>query len=377
MLRSHDELYGFSMRINFVAYLGLVFTFVTVLFVAMISVAHSKDRPKAPASEYDLSHWNITLPVDLNRDGKVDSISVKDIKKYSHPDFFYLNDENHMVFVAPNKGALTKNTSNTRSELRYMLRGKNKKIKTNHALNNFAVQANYNSDKFGSVGGKMQATLQVDHVALNANNPDKKPAYSVVVGQIHAVKYKGSDSKFGYGNEPLKIYYKKWPHHKTGSVFWNYERNLPKNDSNRRDISYPVWGQGWDIKDDPGAMGVALGEEFSYSVNVHKNIMYLTFESDGKPTIRHQINLANNVDANGKVDELDNPYAYGGDSLYFKAGAYNQCTVKHDPQFWSTGCEGTGDWAKDKANGDYTQVAFSRLVVDKSSAPNGETELTD
>ena len=56
----------------------------------------------------------------------------------------------------------------------------------------------------------MDATLRVDHVA---GNPNKKPAYSVVVGQIHAMKYKNTSSGFGYGNEPLKIYYKKWPGH--------------------------------------------------------------------------------------------------------------------------------------------------------------------
>ncbi|MBL4854337.1 MAG: polysaccharide lyase family 7 protein [Robiginitomaculum sp.] len=139
------------------------------------------DRSLAPASKFDLSHWNITLPVDLNKDGKVDSISVKKIQKYSHPDFFYLDDQANMVFVAPNKGAKTKNTSNTRSELRYMLRGKNTKIKTHSGGNNFAVQARRDSNKFGSVGGKMEATLTVDHVAVNAANPDKKPTFGAYI----------------------------------------------------------------------------------------------------------------------------------------------------------------------------------------------------
>lgn len=345
---------------------------VTILAIAGMAVAKKsvvKDKDLAPASQFDLSHWKITLPVDLNGDGKVDEISVRDLKKYSHPDFFYLDEQNHMVFVAPNKGAKTKNTSNTRSELRYMLRGKNTKIKTHSAANNFAVEARKDSDKFGAVGGKMEATLKVDHVALNAGNPDRKPAYSVVVGQIHATKYKSTKSGFGYGNEPLKIYYKKWPEHKTGSVFWNYERNLAKEDPNRKDISHPVWGKAWDDKNDPGLDGISLGETFSYTVNVHKNTMYLAFKNAGKPTVKHQINLANNIDANGQLDPLDNRYSYGGDTLYFKAGAYNQCSVKDDPSFWSTNCGGTGEWPVDKANGDYAQVTFSDLVVGDSTAP--------
>ncbi len=328
-----------------------------------------KDKSLAPASQFDLSHWNITLPVDENNDGKVDSISVKDLETYSHPNFFYLDEQNRMVFTAPNKGAKTKNTTNTRSELRYMLRGKNRRIKTHSAANNFAVLARKDSDKFGSVGGKMEATLTVDHVARRAENPSKKPAFSAVIGQIHAVKYESTKSGFGFGNEPLKIYYKKWPDHDTGSVFWTYERNLAKDNPDRTDIAYPVWGNLWDNPADPGEGGIALGEEFSYVVNVHQNTMYLTFERAGSPAAEYAINLANNIDANGNVDALDNRYSYGGDSLYFKAGIYNQCSTKNDPGFWYAACNGTGDWDVDKENGDYAQATFSRLVVGASSAP--------
>lgn len=353
-----------------VLWVSLFFLISTALPTITLAQSNGiKNRALAPASVFDLSHWNITLPIDLNKDGKGDSISVKQIKKYSHPDFFYLNEQSQMVFVSPNKGAKTKNTSNTRSELRYMLRGEKTRIKTHSGGNNFAVEARKGSNKFGSVGGKMEATLKVEHVALNAANPNKKPTYSVVVGQIHAVKYDNNKSGFGYGNEPLKIYYKKWPSHNTGSVFWTYERNLAKSDPNRTDIAYPVWGHTWENQSDPDVNGIALGEEFSYTVNVHKNTMYLTFESPTKDKVEYKINLANNVDANGQVDPLDNRYSFGGDSLYFKAGAYNQCSTKKSSGFWYPSCDGTGDWVTDKANGDYVQVTFSRLVVDKSIAP--------
>lgn len=344
----------------------------SILSIAATANAQSKgikDAKLAPASHFDLSHWNITLPKDLNKDGKVDTISVKALKKYSHPDYFYLDDQNHMVFVAPNKGAKTKNTSNTRSELRYMLRGKNKKIKTSSAANNFALFSRTDSDKFGSIGGRMDATLRVDHVARNAGNPNKKAAYSAVIGQIHSVKYESTKGGFGFGNEPLKIFYKKWPSHETGSVFWTYERNLPKADPNRKDIAYPVWGNLWDNPSAPGADGIALGEDFSYTVNVHKNTMYLTFGSAAKGTVNYALNLTNNVDAYGKADPLDNRYSYGGGTHYFKAGVYNQCSTKNDEGPWSIACAGTGDWETDKANGDYAQATFSKLTVGPSTAP--------
>jgi len=327
------------------------------------------DGNPVPAKAFDLSEWNITLPMDKNKDGKPDQVSVKKIKKYSHPDYFYLNDEGGMVFAAPNKAATTKNSSNTRSELRHMLRGKNTSHKTHGYKNNFAVEARAGSNKFARIGGRLDATLKVDHVSKNAGDSSTKAAYSVVVGQIHAVKYDNTSSGFGYGNEPIKIYYKKFPDHEYGSVFWNYERNLAKKDKNRDDIAYPVFGNTWENPEDPGMNGIKLGEEFSYTINVHRNVMYLTFTSPRLGTKTYRKSLVQNIDPYGQVDPLDNKYSYGGDSLYFKAGAYNQCSTKKGGGNWYAGCAGTGDWETDKANGDYVQVTFSELTVGESTPP--------
>jgi poly(beta-D-mannuronate) lyase len=347
---------------------------VSLLFIASCAktelpttLSNKLDTSNAiPADRFDLSHWKINVPVDLDNNNKIDEISVKDIQDYSHPDFFYLDENGGMVFTAPNKALTSANSSNTRSELRQMLRGSNTKIKTSHAGNNFGLEAHPLSERFGAVGGKMEATLKVDHVALRAGNPHKPAAFSVVVGQIHAGKDKALVAKnlgFGWGNEPIKIYYKKWPGHEKGSVFWNYERNLPKEDSNRTDISYPIWGNLWENTNDPLDKGIALGEEFSYTINVYESTMYLAFSTEGKPTVEYKINLANNVNAYGKIDEKDHPLGYTGDALYFKAGAYNQCSTKDAPGIWYAACLGTGDWETDKRNGDYTQVTFSRLKL--------------
>ncbi len=330
----------------------------------------AKDDGKSlpPASKFDLSHWKITLPTDDNGDNKPDEITVAKIQKYSHPDFFYLNDQGAMVFASPNKAPSTKNSSNTRSELRYMLRGKNTRIKTHSAENNFAVEARKDSDKFGSVGGKMEATVAVNHVAKNSSNPSARAAYSTVVGQIHATKYSNNKGGFGWGNEPIKIFYKKWPNHDMGSVFWTYERNLAKDDPNRTDIDYPVFGNSWISDQDPGQKGIALNEEFSYTINVHRNTMYLTFYNERHGTVKFKKSLVSQIDANGKADTFDNRYSYGGDTLYFKAGNYNQCSVtKGEGGLWSAGCAGTGDWETDKANGDYSQSTFTKLVVGNST----------
>ncbi len=345
------------------------------LLLALPLVAVAEDKP---GDKFDLGFWKLTLPLDDNQDGKIDEVKVGSISDYSHPDFFYLDEQGYLVFTAPNKAITTANSTNTRSELRQMLRGKNTRIGTHDPKNNFSLKAHRGSRSFALVGGQMEATLKVLHVARNARHGTKKPAYSVVVGQIHAVKDQGVINKgkgFGWGNEPLKIYYKKWPDHETGSVFWTYERNLARDNPDRTDIAYPVWGNTWENPEDPGENGIALGELFNYNVNVHGNIMYLTFRTtDPSKTVTYQIDLSDNVDANGIVDEKDNPKGYSGDAMYFKAGAYNQCSATDDPAMWYTACEGTGDWATDQANGDYASVAFRRIHLSQSVDPNPKAD---
>ncbi|MFP5300541.1 polysaccharide lyase family 7 protein [Cobetia sp. SIMBA_158] len=322
----------------------------------------ANDTP--PAEAFNLDTWKLTLPMDGNGDGKVDEIKVSDLQSYRHADYFYLDDEDHLVFVTPNKAFTTPNSSNARTELRQMLRGTDTSIGTHDPQNNFALASHKHADQYAQVGGFLEATLRVEHVAERSRKPDRKSAYSVVVGQIHAGKDKAlmeEDEGFGHGNEPLKIFYKKLPDQDTGSVFWNYEKNLAKEDPRRTDVSYAVWGNDWSSNADPGEEGISLGETFSYKVVVKGDIMHLTFNAEGHPTRNFEINLADNVDANGQVDQEDLPAGYAGDWMYFKAGSYNQCNTKPS----SNACEGTGEWAKDEANGDYAKVVFTELESGK------------
>ncbi len=346
-----------------------VFMFKAVIFISLMTlVSGCASTSDVPAEKFDLSHWKITVPLDQDNNGKADDIDTKALMSYQHADFFYLDKNGSLVFTSPNKAITTQNSSNTRSELRQMIRGLDSSIDTKSYGNNFALAAHQDAAYFDQIGGRLEATLKVNHVARNAKHP-KKPAYSVVVGQIHAGKDKAliaEGNGFGWGNEPIKIYYKKWPNHKTGSVFWTYERNLPKDDPNRTDIAYSVWGNTWENSDDPKSLGVALGEEFSYTINVVNNVMHLNFTLQNRATVVYQIDLTNNIDANGKIDVKDNVAGYTGDWHYFKAGAYNQCSTKDAEGMWYAGCSGTGDWAVDKENGDYTSVTFSKLKLSKA-----------
>ena len=322
------------------------------------SVAAAEDTP--PAQVFDLTTWKLTLPMDADGDDEVDEISVGELQSYQHPDYYYLNDNNHLVFVTPNSAFTTPNSSNARTELRQMLAGADDAFGPKAPEQNFALASHPEADRYAQIGGYLDATLRVDHVAERTDKPDRAAAYSVVIGQIHAGKDEAvlaQDNGFGHGNEPLKIYYKKFPDHETSSVFWNYERNLEKDDPERIDISHAVWGNDWSGSEDPGEAGIALGESFRYRVEVKDDVMHLTFASDGHPTRTFEQNLADNVGPDGEVDEADHPQGYAGDWMYFKAGSYNQCNTKPE----SGACLGTGVWETDQQHGDYAQVVFSEL----------------
>ena len=354
-------------------YHGVWRAVVGLIFLGAMGLGTSPALAESPGYYFDFKFWKLTLPLDANLDGKVDEVSVRSLADYSHPDFFYLDENRNLIFTAPNKAKTTSGSSNTRSELRQMLRSRNTRIGTHDPKNNFSLRAHKGYRRFATVGGQMEATLKVLHVARNAANETKKPAYSVVVGQIHADKDQdviNEGKGFGWGNEPIKIYYKKWPNHETGSVFWTYERNLPRNDKDRTDIAYPVWGNTWENANDPGSEGIALGQWFNYNINVHKSIMYLTFRTvDPAKTVTYQVDLSDNIDPYGNVDAKDNPRGYSGDAMYFKAGAYNQCSTLDKDGIWYAGCACTGDWSTDEANGDYASVAFRRIQLSGSVDP--------
>jgi len=295
-----------------------------------------------------------------------DGTRAEDLTKFQHEDFFYTVIDGTMRWVAyktPNSGVTSKNSSNTRTEL--------------HEKREWTPEQ----------GGKLTGTCKVMHVSTSGD-ARVAASYSVVIGQIHSGE--------GHENEPIKIFYKKFPGHTKGSVFWNYEINTAGDDnSGRWDYSYPVWGYDMSIvgsspTDYPTEPkdGIELGEEFSYEINVHKGIMYVTFESEGHKTVKFTKNLiqseyttkADIPEQTQKLfvpigqDGVERAEAYAGELNYFKQGAYNQTNGK-DPEtnmVWCAGAETYGgDIAKQYENGDYVEVWFREATVGMSSVPDG------
>ncbi len=287
----------------------------------------------------------------------------KKLVGYGNDDFFYAEtegDTDWVVYKTPNSGTTSKTSKNTRTEL--------------HQKNYWKTED----------GGNLTGTLKVKHVSTSGD-PRVAASYSVVVGQIH--------SDDGHKNEPLKIYYKKFPGHTKGSVFWNYEINTEGDNKKRWDFSTAVWGHdmavvGPDANTEPAEPkdGIALDEEFSYEVNVYEGVMYLTFTSKGHETVTFTKNLlvsdfAKKADIPQQIrtqffpmgqDGVEKATAYAGDMNYFKQGAYNQTNGK-DPEkniVWATGANVYGgDIVKQYENGSYTEVWFKDGTVGPGVAP--------
>jgi hypothetical protein len=295
-----------------------------------------------------------------------DGTHTDELINYQHKDFFYVSNDgktNWVVYKSPNSGVTSRTSSNTRSEL------------------------GQKEHWIPETGGKLTGTLKVMHVSTSGD-ARVAASYSVVVGQIHSAE--------GHENEPLKIFYKKFPGHTKGSVFWNYEINTEGDNSKRWDYSTAVWGDNMYVvgssatsyPEEP-ADGIELGEEFSYEVNVYNGIMYLTFASKGHETVKFTKNLLKSEFATySKIpkhiltlyasigrDGIERENAYTGERQYFKQGAYNQTNGK-DPEeniIWSTGSETyNGDIAKQYANGCYTEVWFKEATVGSGTEPNKE-----
>ena len=296
-----------------------------------------------------------------------DGTREKKLVDYKYDDFFYTATEggtDWVVYKTPNKGTTSPNSSNTRTEL------------------------HQTAEWVPMTGGRLTGTLKVMHVSTTGD-ARVAASYSTVVGQIH-----GGD---GHENEPIKIYYKKFPGQDKGSVFWNYEINTTgttkEDNKGRWDFSYPVWGYDFSIVGaapdsypaEP-ADGIKLGEEFSYEINVYQGIMYVTFSSPGHETKTFTKSLieteyATKADIPEQVvrlfgplgqDGIEKPKAYTGSHMYFKQGVYNQTNGK-EPEtnmVWSTGADVYGGViAEQYAHGSYSEVWFKEGTVGPGVAP--------
>ena len=300
-------------------------------------------------------HWKLVL-------GNGENAGIAN--NFENKDFFYTENDangNWVVFKAPNAGSTHGTSNNTRTEL-----GQTKKW--------YPKTAN----------DKLTATLKVMNVSATGD-ARVAASHAVVVGQIHSADK--------HENEPLKIFYKKFPGHTKGSVFWHYEINTKGEDNSKRwDFSYAVWGDDFsvvgkteDTYPEEPKDGIALGEEFSYEIEVKDGVMNLKFTSKNHETKTFTKNLitsdyiikADIPEQTQKLfvpigqDGVERKEAYAGEGCFFKLGAYNQTNGK-SPEVNRNWCSGAethgGDIQKQYADGNYAEVWFKTASIKISEA---------
>jgi hypothetical protein len=304
-------------------------------------------------------HWKLILG---------DGSNVGIANNFEQKDFFYTAHDDHgdwVVFKAPNGGDTHGTSNNTRTELAQVKKWYPK-----------------------TANDTLTATLKVMNVS-STGDARVAATHSVVVGQIHSAD--------GHENEPLKIFYKKFPGHTKGSVFWHYEINTEGDDNaGRWDYSSAVWGNDFSVvgseansyPEEPKD-GIAFGEEFSYEITVSQGIMTLKFMSEGHETKTFSKNLIQSEyttpteipEQTQKLfvpigqDGVERENAYAGEGLFFKLGAYNQTNGK-SPEINRNWCSGAethgGDIQKQYEDGNYAEVWFKTgdIKVSKDAVSN-------
>lgn len=235
--------------------------------------------------DIDLSHWKITLP-----DGSERDVQWMLAGNTAANQFFY-NADGSMVFRCPNIGGTTANSNYSRTELREMLRGTDTRFSTHGLSKNnwvFSTSSPETKEKMGGIDGNMKATLTVDHVSTSG---EAGKVGRVIIGQIHAST-----------DEPLRLYYRKLPHNTKGVIYFAHE--LPDGTTRYEEMI----GSRSNSASDP-ADGIALGERFSYEIDVQGLTLTVTIKRDGKADVVRSITMDS---------------AYNDDWMYFKAGVYNQ-----------------------------------------------------
>lgn len=331
----------------------------TTVFMSCGTTSSNKTETPESTTRYpsdvmpSLDQWGILLG---------NGESTRDLTNFQNEDYFYTANDGSdwVVYKTPDGGITSPNSHNTRTEL-----GQKKRWTA-------------------SEGGKLKGTVKVMHVSTSG---DARVAstFSVVIGQIH--------SDTGHENEPLKIFYKKFPGQTKGSVFWNYEINPEGDNSGRWDFSTAVWGNDMSVIGPDSVTyppepedGIELGEEFTYEVNVFEGIMYLTFECEGHDTKTFTKDLLRSdyVESSDIPQQILTLYAglgrdgtekvnaYEGETQFFKQGAYNQTNGRAPStnMVWSSGSNTfDGDVMKQYAHGSYVEVWFRESSIGPGTPP--------
>ena len=260
---------------------------------------------------------------------------------WTDPRFFYTDPATGgMVFRSTPAGAKTsKNTKYTRTELRGMLRRGDESIETRVEggypnKNNWVFSSAPKSAqaKAAGVDGIMKATLSVNQVTRLGK------AYQVgrvIIGQIHAKD-----------DEPVRLYYRKLPRNKYGSIFYAHEPAKGKEQW------VEIIGSRNNRMKNPDD-GIALDEIFSYEIEVKG-------KQEGDkilPMLHVKIIRDDGSEVSAKpFDMSESGFSVEDEFMFFKAGAYSGNNSSPNPET------------------DFDKVIFYKLEYSHDPAPEASAD---
>ncbi|WP_405573341.1 polysaccharide lyase family 7 protein [Winogradskyella sp. Asnod2-B02-A] len=285
---------------------GNITRYITITQVAAEETVGALDPNKAPSENFDLSTWNLSIPVDQGN-GTATTITVSQINSgYENNNYFYTAADGGMVFKCPIDGYRTsENTSYTRVELREMLRGINTSISTQGVNGNnwvFGTAPVADINAAAGYDGEMNATLAVNHVTTTGSSSH---IGRVIIGQIHA-----------NDDEPIRLYYRKLENNALGSIYFAHE----PTDGNGDEQWHEMIGSRSNSASNPSD-GIALDEIFSYRIKVVGDNLTVTIIREGKSDVVETVNMINSG------------FNVGGQYMYFKAGLYQANNSGNDDDY--------------------------------------------
>ena len=293
-----------------------------------------------PGQNFDLSGWYITTPADDDGNGKADSVYENELAAgWTDERFFYTDPATGgMVFRSTPAGAKTSaNTNYTRTELRGMLRQGDYNIETridggypnknNWVFSSAPVEA---QEASAGVDGVLRATLAVNQVTRLGRDYQ---VGRVIIGQIHAKD-----------DEPIRLYYRKLPKNKYGSIYYAHEPATGKEQW------VELIGSRADRAANPDD-GIALDEVFSYEIEVQG-----VSEGDQIIPMLH-VKIIRDDGTEVVAEPLDmraSGFSVADEFMFFKAGAYSQNNSSPTPET------------------DFDRVIFYALDYEHTAPPVGD-----
>jgi Alginate lyase/Immunoglobulin domain len=249
-----------------------------VLLCAAGCSAWALDPAKPPGQNFALSHWKLQLPTSggvlTGTGGSVDSVQPSGLVAGFTNDYFYTGPDGAMSFWVPDNGSTTSGSSHPRSELREQL---------------IAGNDNTNWTVYGTHMLTAQCTvLQV------ASDTGK-----VCIGQIHEPNNK-PDGSASAGNEHMIMF--DLPNKK---IYVNINLDGDQSSSFSKTLI--------------SGSSVALSNTIDYAMSVINGLLTISVNN-----VTNSWDLLSGTNYQGHI--ATNWDAASGNTVYFKAGDYNQTT---------------------------------------------------